>query len=122
MLCPVYGHELTPLSCPPSQGVSFRSFKGLIILSPYTRSLFHIYARYNRKGCLNGGPYTAPIDAAGRIHYKTYYLFKIRTIFIPVDAPCVGLWLSPWQYFADFTYGTGNIIVTGNFSQVRISV
>ena len=36
MLCPVYGHELTPLSCPPSQGVSFRSFKGLIILSPYT--------------------------------------------------------------------------------------
>ena len=35
MLCPVYGHELTPLSCPPSQGVSFRSFKGLIILSPY---------------------------------------------------------------------------------------
>ena len=35
MLCPVYGHELTPLSCPP-QGVSFRSFKGLIILSPYT--------------------------------------------------------------------------------------
>ena len=38
MLCPVYGHELTPLSCPPSQGVSFRSFKGLIILSPYMRS------------------------------------------------------------------------------------
>ena len=37
MLCPVYGHELTPLSCPPSQGVSFRSFKGLIILSPYNR-------------------------------------------------------------------------------------
>ena len=37
MLCPVYGHELTPLSCPPSQGVSFRSFKGLIILSPYRR-------------------------------------------------------------------------------------
>ena len=36
MLCPVYGHELTPLSCPPSQGVSFRSFKGLIILSPYS--------------------------------------------------------------------------------------
>ena len=35
MLCPIYGHELTPLSCPPSQGVSFRSFKGLIILSPY---------------------------------------------------------------------------------------
>ena len=35
MLCPVYGHELTPLSCPP-QGVSFRSFKGLIILSPYS--------------------------------------------------------------------------------------
>ena len=35
MLCPVYGHELTPLSCPPHQGVSFRSFKGLIILSPY---------------------------------------------------------------------------------------
>ena len=40
MLCPVYGHELTPLSCPPSQGVSFRSFKGLIILSPYTRGSF----------------------------------------------------------------------------------
>ena len=36
MLCPVYGHELIPLSCPPSQGVSFRSFKGLIILSPYS--------------------------------------------------------------------------------------
>ena len=59
----------------------------------HSRSLFHIYARYNRKGCLNGGPYTAPIDAAGRIHYKTYYLFKIRTTFIPVDAPCVGLLL-----------------------------
>ena len=36
MLCPIYGHELTPLSCPPSRGVSFRSFKGLIILSPYS--------------------------------------------------------------------------------------
>ena len=35
-MCIVYGHELTPLSCPP-QGVSFRSFKGLIILSPYTQ-------------------------------------------------------------------------------------
>ena len=39
MLCPVYGHELTPLSCPPHQGVSFRSFKGLIILSPYRNFL-----------------------------------------------------------------------------------
>ena len=35
MLCPVYGHELTPLSCPPPQGVRVRSFKGLTILSPY---------------------------------------------------------------------------------------
>ena len=44
MLCPVYGHELTPLSCPPHQGVSFRSFKGLIILSPYNAALSVIMA------------------------------------------------------------------------------
>ena len=43
MLCPVYGHELTPLSCPPHQGVSFRSFKGLIILSPYTGPMAFIF-------------------------------------------------------------------------------
>ena len=48
MLCPVYGHELTPLSCPPHQGVSFRSFKGLIILSPYRKeSMKCFYEKQN---------------------------------------------------------------------------
>ena len=46
MLCPVYGHELIPLSCPPSQGVSFRSFKGLIILSPYRATPKEILERH----------------------------------------------------------------------------
>ena len=50
MLCPVYGHELTPLSCPPHQGVSFRSFKGLIILSPYNDSRSLIDALH-QQGC-----------------------------------------------------------------------
>ena len=50
MLCPVYGHELTPLSCPPHQGVSFRSFKGLIILSPYNADeILQFYAENRAK-------------------------------------------------------------------------
>ena len=49
MLCPVYGHELTPLSCPPSQGVSFRSFKG-----NYTFALQEVTQRL--KTALQNGP------------------------------------------------------------------
>ena len=49
MLCPVYGHELTPLSCPPSQGVSFRSFKGLIILSPYMQIRLSSFRNLSRR-------------------------------------------------------------------------
>ena len=68
------------------------------------------------EGVSERGPYTVPANAAGRVQRKTCYFFKIHITFTRVDVRVSGCGFHPaWQYFSDFTYGTGNITVTDNF-------
>ena len=64
MLCPVYGHELTPLSCPPPRGSVFVRLRG------------QLYFRLTR-GILNKGIYNpdnaqSDVTAPGIIKIFTY--------------------------------------------------
>ena len=45
MLCPVYDHELTPLSCPPPRGSVFVRLRGQLyfrLTSSVTRATFRV--------------------------------------------------------------------------------
>ena len=68
MLCPVYGHELTPLSCPPPRGSVFVRLRG---------QLYFRLTSFRYSGNLSGGNTLQNDDCHGR----EKGLFTARIVF-----------------------------------------